>query len=955
MVISLTSIFPTPVNAMTTKDVLVIACSSDPTSASLASQGYKYVTGRLIYGATGSLHDPGTTVLMDPSSENGFCFQKQINVSYLEYVSINFSIMGAKIPNPTQAQLEVIATRDINVSKSYLDAQRVYLDITKDEGSGSLLVGGATQRNYFTGTTVFKDTGDSIKIALEAHKIDENGNASGTVVINSGTPTQFRPDSPISSDSGDFVSAFGLEPGTYEIIVDQNASTFMGNIDKWGIAGGAAVGVAAIACIILEPCGVSAAILAPVGVAAGGTLLTGAYAALDKAKNGEWRLVGEKKVVIKEDGTFSPDPMIVEVSLVKISPLAEALASAIDILGQWVQASLKWVMGQVRGLLESTADYVIGPTSCTGSNCGMIGPWTVMRNIGLTLLVLALIIIAFANVLQIDIEQYGMNRMIPKIIISIILAFSSWLIVTFFFDFTKAIQDQAIILLDSGGNGGFGGLTFLQSISISTPTAGNILANIGSFLLLIVLLVGTLICGVVLLFTLVMRIVMLSFLLAVAPLAFILNIVPFTSSLYKQWWTEFWKWMFMGPIAVVIISLGAVIASSATGGDFGGNTTLDSSLATSDSGGRLLIGLIIFAAAMYMGATLPMKWGGKIMQTWGKKGAGWWGKTGGALGKAGWGATGGRAVNRIGGVLKGRGELTKQRDAMWSAEKRAQIAKSGTGRAFITGGDKNQAAAMADAMEKNYESYYSRSDANELRDEFGSSTNNPAKQRAIARIMQSKYKDARKLYAGDNELTADGDWLNTDPAARKDLDKGALTRASEDSGFAQLLSSDRNFRNQMSDDNPELVIATASKMAEQSAATGNIEQGAMAAQIYGQIASGNAGKNFSAKNHKFLGATAEAYSKIKEDEAKFGSASHAYSTGFGQGLNDEKMASALMKPEGGSLTEYEAVAFIQAQKMAKRWNKDMSQPSRTKELDRASDKVAGAITKVMGAVGEPIE
>lgn len=634
-------------------------------------------------------------------------------------------------------------------------------------------------------------------------------------------------------------------------------------------------------------------------------------------------------------------PLFTEASDITVNGYNSALSGAIMTFGSWLQVTTRWVMGQIDGLLNHTANYVVGQIGCAGNTCGVLGPWTAMRNIGLTLLIMVLIIIAFANVLQIDIEQYGLNRMIPKIILALILAYFSWIIVVFFFDFTQAIQTQALGLL-----GGTEGLKVLGDISVGTTSAGSTLTNIASALLILVILVGVLVCGVVLLFTLVMRIVMLSFLLSVAPLAFILNIVPFTASLYKQWWSEFWKWMFMGPLALVIISLGSIIAASVSGGSFSGGS-LDASTVSSDSGGRLLIGLLIFGASMYVAATLPMQWGGKIMQGWGKFGKNAWGKTGGAMLKSGWDSTGGRAINRIGGVLKGRSELMKQRDAMWSAEKRAQIAKSGAGRTLITGGDKNQAAAMADAMEKNYEGYYSRSNANELIQEYGASGNNPAKQRAIAKIMQSKYKDARKLYAGAGELTADGDWVNTDPATRKVLDESALTKAASNAGFQTLLQSDRNFRNQMSDDNPELVIAAASQMAS----TGTPEQAAMAAQMYGQIASSNASKSFSQKNHKYLGATKDAYEKIKGDAGTFSKSSSAYATGIGQKMKDEQIASMLMKDAG--LSEYDATAFIQAQKMATRWN-GMKEVDQRKELVRANDKVAGSITGLMGSVGEAI-
>jgi len=50
----------------------------------------------------------------------------------------------------------------------------------------------------------------------------------------------------------------------------------------------------------------------------------------------------------------------------------------------------------------------------------------------------------------------------------------------------------------------------------------------------------------------------------------------------------------------------------------------------------MLIGLLIFGGSIYVAATLPMKWGGQVMQGWSKAGKKLWGNTGGAaIGLAG--------------------------------------------------------------------------------------------------------------------------------------------------------------------------------------------------------------------------------------------------------------------------------------------------------------------------------
>lgn len=324
-----------------------------------------------------------------------------------------------------------------------------------------------------------------------------------------------------------------------------------------------------------------------------------------------------------------------DTTLSENSALNVALASAVNTMTSTLNRFADLIVEQINNLLEKTEDYVIGAvddpnTTIDESTSGMEPAWIKMRNIAMTLLIMALIIIAFANVLQINLEQYGLNRMIPKIIISIIMAYISWIVFIFFFDMSTALQDLASQLLADGGKP----MAYMSGAHLSSASAGNIAGEVGALLLDLILFVGVLICGAILFFTLIIRIVMLAFLLAVAPLACIMNILPFSAKLYKQWWSQFFKWMFMGPLAVIILALGSVIATSAT--------TVDPSSQASGvtTGGNMMIGLLIFGATMYFAATMPIKMGGNITKGWSKVGGNIWKGTGGAGGKAAWKATG---------------------------------------------------------------------------------------------------------------------------------------------------------------------------------------------------------------------------------------------------------------------------------------------------------------------------
>lgn len=609
-------------------------------------------------------------------------------------------------------------------------------------------------------------------------------------------------------------------------------------------------------------------------------------------------------------GAVTGEMFYIPITAEKVNALNEALTGAAQYFASWVQASLKWVMGGIQKLLGDTADYVIGRTD--GTSNGMLGPWTAMRNVGLTLLVMALIIIAFANVLQIDIEQYGMNRMIPKIIISIIMAFLSWVIVTFFFDFTKAIQDQAVTILTNGGDA-YGGIKFLQDVKINTNSVGGALLGIGDGLLLLVILVGTLVCGVVLFFTLIMRIVMLCFLLAVAPLAFILNIVPFTANLYKQWWTEFWKWMFMGPVALIIIALGAIIADSATKNTDGtGALTAATTIGVSDTNGKLLIGLIIFAASMYVAATLPLQWGGKIMQGWGK--AGKWGR------------------DNIGiGSLKGKylkqgwqdfNKSRADRGTLKYSELRANLANKVPGGRFLTGTSKAQASALKEGIDKTYEGMFGKLDATEL---ARNAKAGGRKGMIATKVMQDKYGDGTKAWALPGQVNADGTWNTNDPIERDNWDKASKAAANE--SYSKMMAEDRDFVKSTIEDNPEMALNVARSMQNSNPQ--------LASSISGEVNSINAGKSWSQKNRKQVGAITDDFEQAKKDHANNWG---AISTVARSSDKPEVRTKALMDM---GLNSYEAGQVVTAADMRKSW--DEQARSHDRILANADDKRRGTI------------
>lgn len=373
---------------------------------------------------------------------------------------------------------------------------------------------------------------------------------------------------------------------------------------------------------------------------------------------------------------------------------------------EFVKGSLERITTAINNLL--TAGNEIEDAT------GVQESWKNVRDIALSLLTLLLILVAFANILSINLEQYGLGKMIPKIIISIILTYFSLIIALFLLDLVSGLQ---ALLVTKAGEGLF--QLSQQTNNTLEFTIGDGASAIAEALFLAIMGFLILIAGLCLLLLLLVRNAMLIILVAVAPLAFLCNILPFTEKYYKQWWASFWKWAFMGPAVLFLLWLSGNFIEAYYAAKFGGEE------AATGEGWTFLI---TSAVMIWLAVTLPLRWGGEIY---------------GAIQNIGNRA--GRFVGRktgISGALADRRASIEARDKERGKRLRSRIALSGRGansslRRFVSGVDADQAreldSEIINDMVKNHENQNMTRD--EARTSYLTATGN--ERRALARL-QSK-------------------------------------------------------------------------------------------------------------------------------------------------------------------------------------------------------------------------
>ncbi len=219
--------------------------------------------------------------------------------------------------------------------------------------------------------------------------------------------------------------------------------------------------------------------------------------------------------------------------------------------------------------------------------------WKALLTVVNTLIIAVLILVAFAEMLRININTYGIKKILPTMILAIIAANFSYM-------FCRLIIDIANV-----------SMTFINAITSNKVTAtivalpafcwnsqaATIWSNIFTSSLIGNILLA--VEGVILLclaFLFIVRNWILYMMVILSPVAIMALVLPQTKKWFNQWWTTLIQWTFMPLVSYIFIAIAVVFQ-----GALGGSSS---------------IMYTVFACFCYYEAiTLPFKLGGPAMQS----------------------------------------------------------------------------------------------------------------------------------------------------------------------------------------------------------------------------------------------------------------------------------------------------------------------------------------------------
>ncbi len=219
-----------------------------------------------------------------------------------------------------------------------------------------------------------------------------------------------------------------------------------------------------------------------------------------------------------------------------------------------------WTLVRVALLLTVFAQY----SDIANAQPVQLG-WTLLRDVANLGFLIITLVIAIATILRI--QSYNLRALLPKLLMMAVLVNFSRLIAGLLIDGSQIVMLTFLRAFAAAGDLGSAILAMLQvnhfyndtlsqgTISSVGATADLVFAAISSLILAVIFSFVAL--AIIFLFAtvLLVRIVMLWFLTIVSPLAFAAAALPQTQGISKQWWSEFVRYLLIGPCVAFVLWL----------------------------------------------------------------------------------------------------------------------------------------------------------------------------------------------------------------------------------------------------------------------------------------------------------------------------------------------------------------------------------------------------------------
>lgn len=279
----------------------------------------------------------------------------------------------------------------------------------------------------------------------------------------------------------------------------------------------------------------------------------------------------------------NPDDPISEIGTSINSPGEETSTCQIEGVG--------WIVCPVTEFLASMADGVknvldgfleIPATKLFSTNPteGLFPYWKQILDYANIVFVVVFLLIIFSQLTSVGITNYGIKKLLPKLLIVAVLVNVSFYVCALAVDLSnvlgynlqKLLSDAIKVpsgTIDNSFGGGDNPWGNLVGSILAAGAAGVGLAVGAYFFLATVVgaIISVIIAGIIILFLLTVRQALVIILIVLSPLAFAMMLLPNTEKVFKKWWSLFKSMLLIFPIVSLLYGAGSLAATVLSSSD----------------------------------------------------------------------------------------------------------------------------------------------------------------------------------------------------------------------------------------------------------------------------------------------------------------------------------------------------------------------------------------------------
>ena len=276
-----------------------------------------------------------------------------------------------------------------------------------------------------------------------------------------------------------------------------------------------------------------------------------------------------------------------DTSTISIDPPSEnSTGTSCDVqgIGWFICPVSNWLADGIDFMYSALQEFLkTKPLETTNQNSGIYLAWVIMRNISNVAFIVAFLVIIYSQLTSVGISNYGVKKMLPRLVIAAVLVNLSFTICAILLDLSNiagyAFQDafmgikntistvgentgvgwtwsEVIMLILSNGAFAAGAAYTISLGSELLPLALSAVVGIGLVLLLVLLIMAA-------------RQALIVILIIISPLAFVCYLLPGTEKWFKKWKDLFLTMLVFFPAFSVVFGgaqlAGILIIQNATG------------------------------------------------------------------------------------------------------------------------------------------------------------------------------------------------------------------------------------------------------------------------------------------------------------------------------------------------------------------------------------------------------